>query len=324
MSFSRTISIGAGAMLLATACHHAQPADEHMAHMSASDMSGQTSGVAGQGAVGLPASNNAAAARLSASPRHSEWVKVPWEPGSRDSLMAFIVYPTTSNAKTPVVVVIHEIYGLSTWVRGVADQTAAEGFIAIAPDLNSRVRGGPSTTELARDSAQKLANQVSMADRNKAVNAVAKYAMSQPSAAQRYAVIGFCYGGSTVWGHAINGGINGFSGGVAFYGAPPALQGTAAPNPDSLAKVSKPVMMLSGAKDARIGAMMPAIDSTMKAMKKWYYGNNYPGAVHGFMRAQDDPKAPARDEAEEKANLDAAKDAWPRTVRFLKTNLGVK
>ncbi|HEY4303721.1 MAG TPA: dienelactone hydrolase family protein [Gemmatimonadaceae bacterium] len=322
MSFFRTIAFGGSALLLATACSHSKPMDEHMAHMSAGDLAEQPSAVAGQGAANLPASNNNAQARLAASPRHSEWVKVAWEPGSKDSLMAFIVYPTTSNAKTPVVVVIHEIFGLSTWVRGLADQTAAEGFIAIAPDLNSKVRGGPSTTELSRDSAQKLANQVPMADRNKAIDAVAKYAMSQPSAAQKYAVIGFCYGGSTVWGHTINGGISGFSGGVAFYGTPPAKG--AAPDPDSIAKISKPIMLLSGSKDARIGAMMPAIDSAMKASKKWYYGNNYPGAVHGFMRAQDDPKAPARDEAEEKANLDAAKDAWPRTVTFLKTNLGVK
>jgi carboxymethylenebutenolidase len=272
-----------------------------------------------QGNPSLPASNNAAAARLSASPRHSEWVKVPWEPGSKDSLMAFIVYPTTSNAKTPVVVVVHEIFGLSTWVRAVADQAAAEGFIAIAPDLNSRVRGGPSTTEIARDSAQKLANLVPMSDRNKAISAVAKYAMSQPSAAPKYAVIGFCYGGSTVWGHAVNGGIPGYSGGVAFYGLP--YMNGAVPNADSLMRINKPVMLLSGSKDARIGAAMPAVDSTMKALHKWYYGNNYPGAVHGFMRAQDDPKTPTRDEAEEQANLAAAKDAWPRTVKFLKDNL---
>ena len=323
MFLTRTISIGAGVMLLATtACQHAQPADEHMAHMSPGDMAAHAGGAAGQGAANLPPSANSAAARLAASPRHGEWVKTAWEPGSRDSLMSYIVYPTTSNAKTPVVVVIHEIFGLSTWVRSVADQAAADGFIAIAPDLNSRVRGGPSMDEIPADSARKLANLVSMADRNKAIASVAKYAMSQPSAAPRYAVIGFCYGGSTVWGHAVNGGINGYSGGVAFYGAPYAAG--AGPNIDSLKKITKPVMLLSGAKDARIGAMMPAVDSAMKAMKKWYYGSNYPGAVHGFMRAQDDPKAPARDEAEEKANLDAAKDAWPRTIAFLKTNLGVK
>ena len=62
--------------------------------------------------------------------------------------MAWIVYPKTSNAKTPVVVVVHEIFGLSPWIRGVADQVAAEGFIAIAPDLVSKLRGGPSMLAL--------------------------------------------------------------------------------------------------------------------------------------------------------------------------------
>jgi carboxymethylenebutenolidase len=86
---------------------------------------------------------------------------------------------------------------------------------------------------------------------------------------------------------------------------------------DSIAKIKVPVMLLNGSKDARIAAAMPALDSMMKAMGKSYTGKNYEGAVHGFLRAQDDPKA-QRDEAEEHANLAAAKDAWPRTIAFLK------
>src|ERR1700738_3539658 len=73
-----------------------------------------------QGTPALPASARSAAARLVASPRHAERGKVAWEPGSKDSLMAWIVYPSTATTKTPVVVVVHEIFGLSTWVRGVA------------------------------------------------------------------------------------------------------------------------------------------------------------------------------------------------------------
>jgi carboxymethylenebutenolidase len=236
--------------------------------------------------------------------------------------MAFVVYPSTANAKTPVVVVVHEIFGLSTWVRGVADQVAAEGFIAIAPDLVSRVRGGPSSQELSSDSARKLIGGVSAAERNRGIIASARYAMSQPSAAQRYGVIGYCWGGQTVFMHATNGGTTGFAGGVAFYGLP-YMNGNV-PNADSLMKIKTPVMLLSGSKDARIGAAMPAVDSAMKALGKSYVGINYPGAVHGFLRAQDDPKAPARDEAEEAANLAATKDGWPKTVAFLKRNLGVK
>jgi carboxymethylenebutenolidase len=233
--------------------------------------------------------------------------------------MAWIVYPTTSNAKTPVVVVVHEIFGLSSWVRGVADQVAADGFIAIAPDLVSRVRGGPSTEELTGDSARKIIQGVNIAERNRGIVAAARYAMSQPSAAPRYAVIGYCWGGATVFGHAVHGGTSGFSGGVAFYGITYVANG--APIADSLSKITKPVMLLNGSKDQRIAAAMPAIDSTMKALRKNYIGINYDGAVHGFLRAQDDPKA-QRDEAEEQANLAATRDAWPRTLAFLRRNLG--
>lgn len=306
------------AAIAITACHNRPSADEHMAHMSAGDMASPAVAPAAQGNPALPPSNNAAAARLAASPRHAEWVKIAWEPGSSDSLMAWVVYPSTSNAKTPVVVVVHEIFGLSTWVRGVADQVAADGFIAIAPDLISRVRGGPSPTELSGDSARKLIAGVSTTERNRGIIASARYAMAQPSAAPRYAVIGYCWGGSTVWAHAVNGGTTGYAGGVAFYGLP--YMNGAVPNADSLAKITKPVMLLSGSKDQRIGAAMPAVDSAMKAMGKSYVGINYQGAIHGFLRAQNDPKA-QRDEAEEQANLTATKDAWPRTLEFLRRNL---
>jgi carboxymethylenebutenolidase len=304
--------------------------DEHMSHMSAADLAAPyvSAGGVALRADGLPPSANTAAARLKDSPRHAEWVKVAWEPGSKDSLMAWVVFPTTSNAKTPVVIVVHEIFGLSTWVRGVADQVAADGFIAVAPDLLSRARGGPSADEISGDSARKLISGVSIPERNRGITAVANYAMSLPSAAPRYAVIGFCWGGTTTWGDAIDNG-KGFSGGVAFYGSFPyfttAVAGGPAPLPvaDSMAKISAPMMLLSGSKDARIGATMPAIDSMMHALGKSYEGKNYEGAVHGFLRAQDDPKA-TRDPAEEAANVAATRDAWPRTIAFLRKNLGAK
>ena len=313
----RFVALLASSVMALAACHRPN-ADEHMAHMSGGDMASPNATPAGQGSPTLPPSNNAAAARLAASPRHAEWVKIAWEPGSPDSLMAWIVYPSTTNAKTPVVVVVHEIFGLATWVRGVADQVAADGYIAIAPDLVSRARGGPSTTELSGDSARKLITEVSTAERNRGIIASARYAMSQPSAAPRYAVIGYCWGGSTVWAHAVNGGTTGYVGGVAYYGLP--YMNGAVPNGDSLAKITKPVVLLSGSKDTRIGTAMPAVDSAMKALGKSYVGVNYPGAIHGFLRAQNDPK-PQRDEAEEQANLAATKDAWPRTLAFLRRNL---
>src|SRR4029077_21257943 len=169
--------------------------DDHMMHMSAADMRAPviSASSTSQGVPGLPASNNSAAARLAASPRHAEWVKIALQPGSKDSIMAWIVYPKTSG-KAPVVVVVHEIFGLSTWVRGVADQVAADGFIAIAPDFLSRVRGGPTSVELPGDSATKLIRGVNTTERNRIIVAAANWAMTQPSATQKYAVIGYCWG----------------------------------------------------------------------------------------------------------------------------------
>lgn len=333
MPAARTITLASTLLLAVSACtlQRRPPAvpssrsmamDDHMAMMSAGEMAAPHIVPEGdaQGTIGLPPSANTAAARIAASPRHVEWVKIPWAPGSRDSLMAWIVYPVTARPHSPVVVIVHEIFGLSTWVRGVADQVAADGFIAIAPDLLSRVRGGPSADELKADSAVKLIRGVSPAERAEGVSAAARYAMSQPSAAHRYGVIGFCWGGQTTWIYAINQGLPGFAAGVAYYGIP--YMNGAVPDGDSLAKIRVPMMLLSGAKDARIGAAMPAVDSAMHALGKDYFGRNYPGAIHGFMRAQDDPR-PQRDVAEEQANLAAAKDAWPRTVAFLKKHLGL-
>lgn len=309
--------------------------DDHAAHMNAADLAAPASGSAAgeafqQGNAGLPPSNLSAPARLAASPRHGEWVTIAMEPGSSDSLMAWVTYPS-SRQKASVVVVVHEIFGLSTWVRGVADQLAAEGFIAIAPDFLSRVRGGPSSVELPGDSARRLIGGVNSTERNRVILAAANWAMTQPAATPKYGIIGYCWGGQTVFMHAIHGGVTGFSGGVAYYGLPyltggspatatqPAVPGTLVA--DSIARIRVPVMLLNGSKDARIAAAMPALDSIMKALGKTYTGINYEGAVHGFLRAQNDPKA-QRDEAEEQANLAAAKDAWPRTIAFLRQRLG--
>jgi carboxymethylenebutenolidase len=93
-------------------------------------------------------------------------------------------------------------------------------------------------------------------------------------------------------------------------------------------KISKPLMLLSGTGDARIGASMPGIDSLMKSMGKDYSGTNYQGAIHGFLRAQDDAiggtRADTEKATEQAANLAATKDAWPKTIAFLRKNLGVK
>src|SRR5215213_1108747 len=86
-------------------------------------------------APALPPGEANAKATLEKSPRHREWVEVKSE-GRTKPLKCYIAYPERSE-KAPVVIVIHEIFGSTDWVNSVADQLAADGFIAIAPDLLS-------------------------------------------------------------------------------------------------------------------------------------------------------------------------------------------
>ncbi len=294
-------------VVIAAACSQSQDqhpeiaADPHTGH--AMEMSGASIGdpySTQQGTPGIPAGAADAAARLAASPRHGEWVKVAWEPGSADSLMAWVVYPEVKK-KAPVVVVIHEIFGLSTWVRGVTDQLAADGYIAIAPDLLSRVRGGPSSDELRSDSATKLIRGVTVAEMNKGVAAVANYAMSLPAAERKYGVVGYCWGGSASFNHAVFNN-KGLAAAVVYYGTSAAR--------DSMPRIQAPVLGLYGGNDARVNATIGWADTTMKALNKRYAYSIFDGAGHGFLRAQDQP-----------ANLEAAKKAWPQTIAFFRQYL---
>jgi carboxymethylenebutenolidase len=104
----------------------------------------------------LPAGEDQAKAALEKSPRHGEFVDIKM-PGSETVIRTWIVYPERKD-KAPVVIVIHEIYGLSDWIRAVADQLAKEGFIAVAPDLISGMAPGGGGTDSAksRDDVVKL------------------------------------------------------------------------------------------------------------------------------------------------------------------------
>jgi hypothetical protein len=128
----KAIRLGLILTLAGTACTTTKmvpAADSHTDHAPPASSAGA---VSASNDPRLPADAAGAAARLAASPRHGEYVTI--RTGGGDSVRAWVVYPQRSD-KAPVVIVVHEIFGLSSWVRGVADQLAADGFIAVAPDL---------------------------------------------------------------------------------------------------------------------------------------------------------------------------------------------
>lgn len=247
----------------------------------------------------LPASATTAAERLAASPRHAEWVVIR---SGTDSIMSWVVYPERAD-QAPVVVVIHEIFGLSGWIRGVADQLAAEGFIAIAPDLLTMRRTGDLTAEWSGDSARAAIRTLGTDEVNRWLSAVAHYGMSLPAAAPSYGVVGFCWGGARSFLHAVH--APGLKAAVVYYGS--------SPDADQLGSIRAPVLGLYGGNDARITAAVPATDTAMRAAGKPFEWHSYDGAGHGFLRAQD---------GQDGANLRATRAAWPRTVSFFREHLG--
>jgi carboxymethylenebutenolidase len=241
-----------------------------------------------------------AKARLDKSPRHQEWVKI--KQGNRE-VQSFIVYPEVKE-KAPAVLLIHEIFGLSDWVRGVADQLAAAGYIAIAPDLLSGMApGGGGTSEFPeRDAVTKAVSMLPPEQVTADLNAVFDYVSKLPACNGKVAVAGFCWGGTQTFRYATHN--SRIKAAYVFYGSGPT-------DPQDIARISCPVYGFYGENDARIGATIPKTIELTKEAGKTYDPVTYAGAGHGFMRAGEAPDAG-------EANKKAREDSWKRWLELLK------
>jgi carboxymethylenebutenolidase len=250
----------------------------------------------------LPPSEGQAKAALEKSPRHGEWVDVKL-PGGGTPIRTWVVYPERKD-KAGVVIVIHEIYGLTDWIRGVADQLAREGFIAVAPDLISGLgpNGGGTESVASRDDVTKLVRGLSPEAATARLNAVHDWAVKLPAANGKSATIGFCWGGARSFAYAAA--QPALDAAVVYYGT--------SPEAADLARIKAPVLGLYGADDARVNATIEPAQAEMKRLGKSYEPNTYEGAGHGFLRQQ---------EGRDGANLKATREAWPRTVAFLREHL---
>src|SRR5215210_9526274 len=250
----------------------------------------------------LPPSEEQAKAALNKSSRHGEWVDVKLSSGGAP-IRTWVVYPERKD-KAGVVIVIHEIYGLSDWIRGVADQLAREGFIAVAPDLISGLgpNGGGTDSVPSRDDVTKLVRALTPEDATARLNAVRDYAVKLPAANGKTATIGFCWGGGRSFAYAAS--QPALNAAVVYYGT--------APEAADLAKIKAPVLGNYGGDDARVNATVGPAEAEMKKLGKTYEPHIYEGAGHGFLRQQD---------GREGANLKATQQAWGRTVAFLREHL---
>jgi len=238
-----------------------------------------------------------ARAQVEKSPRHREWVTV--KHGGR-SVETLVVYPESKD-KRAVIVVIHEIFGMSDWAEEVADEFAAAGYIAVAPDLLSGM--GPNGGRTSSFAAGKATEAVSHLDPDQVtadLNAAADYGLKLPAASGKLFVTGFCWGGGQSFRFATN--RSDLSAALVFYGPPPV--------PDAMARIKAPVYGFYAGNDSRIDATIPDTVTQMKAAGKTYDPVTYEGAGHGFMRAGEAPDA-------SEANKKARADSWTRLKEVL-------
>jgi carboxymethylenebutenolidase len=232
-----------------------------------------------------------AKARLEKSPRHGEWVKVQQD---QRTVQSFIVYPEVKE-KATAVVVIHEIFGLTDWVRLVADQLAEAGYIAITPDLLSGMgpKGGGTSDFAGGDAVRKAISSLPPNQVTADLNAVTDYVAKLPAANGKAAVAGFCWGGGQSFRFATNN--KAVKAAFVFYGTGPTKEA-------DIAQIACPVYGFYGGNDARVNATIPKSEQLMKDASKTFEPVTYEGAGHGFVRAgaapdATEPNRKAHDEA---------------------------
>ncbi len=263
-----------------------------------------------------------AKATLAKSPRHGEYVSIK-EPGGR-VLQAWVVYPEVKD-KAPVVVMIHEIFGLSDWAREMADEVAGAGYIVVEPDLlsgfgppmtdmSATTKSTPAATPQApmdhmhpqdngsafmamspggtaafpdQDAVVKAVSSLDPAQVLTDLDAAADYGKKQAASNGKLYVAGFCWGGGKSFAFATH--RRDLTAAFVFYGPPPPA--------DAMKNITAPVYGFYAGKDARITATIPQTVIDMKAAYKKYDAVTYDGAGHGFMRAGEAPDASAENAA---------------------------
>lgn len=217
-----------------------------------------------------------------------------------ETVKGFLAEPQ-SPGKHPALVVIHEWWGLTPWVKEQAVKLAGHGYVALAVDLyRGQVTSDPS---VAHQLARGLPQDRALRD----LQAAFSYLAAQPDVnKKKIGDIGWCMGGGFAIELAEN--EQRLAASVVNYGALPA-------DADTVQKIKAPVLVSTGALDRGITpAMVHNFEAAMRRAGKQVDAKIYPGAAHAF-------ENPDNKEGYRPA---AAKDAWRRTVAFLAQNLGGK
>jgi carboxymethylenebutenolidase len=221
--------------------------------------------------------------------------------GKAGLVAAYLARPVKAG-KYPAVIAVHENEGLSDHIRDVARRLAKEGFVVLAPDYLSRL-GGTSLVTPKGEGIAKIREMVPWQTITEDTESGFAYLKVLPDVrADKQALIGFCWGGEMTFAAATQ--IKTLDAAVVYYGRSPAPL-------DLVKNIRAPVMAHYGEKDLGITKAVPDTAAAMKKYNKTYDYKIYPGAQHAFNN-DSDPK---------RYDGAAAKEAWGRTLDFLKKRL---
>lgn len=190
------------------------------------------------------------------------------------ALQVLVDRPAKPQPGAAVVVLVHEVYGLSDWAKGMADELADRGFTVVAPDLLSGhgpSGGGYSDFASENDVIQAVSGLDAdgvMAD----LDAVVDYGKSLPNFDGKIAVAGFSWGGWRSFAFAAH--RRDLSAVFVFYGT----------GPSDVGGITAPVYGFYAGNDGDVDATLPGTTEAMKAAGKLFEPITYDGAEHGFMR----------------------------------------
>jgi len=219
-------------------------------------------------------------------------------PGSQDgpTLRAYVARPTQTGPR-PLVVMIHEFYGLNGSITGKADLLAREGYLVVAPDTFR----GSTTSWIPRAIYQTVMAKPEVVNRD--IDAVVRWAKAQPGAdPSRVAIVGFCYGGRTALLYTLH--DPSVAATVVFYGNPET-------DAEKLRVIRGPVLGIFGGADASIPVdRVDAFRAGLQAAGVPGRVTVYDGQPHGFVVDAAGVQAGG-----------AQAQAWSEMVDFLRESL---
>ena len=238
-------------------------------------------------------------------------VKIPVSDGE---IPAYRAMPDAKNKKFPVVLVVHEIFGVHEWIQDVCRRFAKLGYMAIAPSLYAR-QGDVLQMSNVSDIIGKVVSKVPDAQVMSDLDATVAYAKKSGSGnMKKLSITGFCWGGRIVWLYAAYN--KNVDAGAAWYGGLAASE-RSPKNPlqpafpiDIAKDLKVPVIGFYGGLDT--GIPQDTVKSMREELKKGKSKSEifvYPNAKHGF-------HADYRDSY----NPEASADAWAKLQEWFKRN----